>query len=62
VNTYMGKLSVPLSKIASGPMHRSDTIIHAKERKGFIKVKYTIVFQEVWDFNMEFADWRTTDL
>ena len=67
LNTFLGYESLRLLDIASGPMQIPLNIYDKIERDGEAKqlkcsLHFKIVFEEYWDFMVNFIEWSSTNL
>lgn len=66
MNKWMAYNSIPLIDIIDGPMQHTIELFPYNDKlqpdKLHSTVNLKINFSEVWDFNLEFFDWKTTSL
>lgn len=66
MNKWMAYNSIPLIDIIDGPMQHTIELFPYNDKlqpdKLHSTVNLKINFAEVWDFNLEFFDWKTTSL
>ena len=67
MNTFLGYESLRLYDVASGNINQSINIYDKIERDGEFKklqvtLNFKLVFEEIWDYMVNFVDWRTTNL
>ena len=65
-NGYVGYESLELLSLADGSVHKTVSIYDKsdKESEGILKcvLNFKIGFEEIWDFFLQFLDWRTTNI
>jgi len=65
-NKFLGYASIPLIDIIQGSVKQGVTINSPKELKGggkpLCSVTFNIFFEEIWDFCINFLDWKTSTL
>lgn len=65
LNHFIGVASIPLVDIVSGPFRQSVSIYPFGDdvaHRVLAIVNFNLVFEEVWDFNLTFMDWKTGSL
>ena len=67
LNTFLGYESIRLLDVATGAMNQSINIYDKIERDGEFKtmkctLNFKLVFEEVWDYMINFIDWRSSNL
>ena len=65
LNKFLGYYSIPLLDIANGEF-RQHANLSTFDNKGVEKLScqlsFTMHFEEIWDFYLQFFDWKTTSL
>ena len=67
LNTYLGYESLRLYDVAQGSINQSINIYDKIERDGdfkklYVTLNFKLVFEEIWDYMVNFVDWRTSNL
>ena len=66
LNKFMSYNSIPLFDIVDGPMqHTIDCfpyIENFQPGKLNVSISMKVMLAEIWDFHLEFLDWKTTSL
>ena len=61
-NDFLAHTRVKLSDIAKGEITRNFNFLHPVTEKTVFKLAFNITFQECWDFNLKFGDFKGMDI
>jgi C2 domain len=64
LNEFLGRVEVPLIEIIQGDVDQSFVFMKAGEKKKIklCRLNFTISFQEIWDFVLNFSDWSVNGI
>lgn len=64
LNEFMGRIELPLIEIIQGDVEQTHIVYKSGEKKKIklCRLNFTIAFQEIWDFILNFSDWGGTGL
>ncbi|KRX11165.1 C2 domain [Pseudocohnilembus persalinus] len=59
LNRFLGKTAIPLIQVVQGDLRGSAILKKAYgDKKGFARIYFLAYFQEIWDFSINFYNWK----